>query len=1079
MVKAFADILVFLEDYLCRIDLKQDFQGSSSSHLIFENLIRPLSVLSEVGMEEFPPSTTLQVLCSLEKILTSSLFRDIKFGNSSINDLESSAAVEPVYFECFAALVHYVLSMKFISEETSGPCSNEHLHLKMISIFDACLQNVSYAVCLGDHTICQLAEFFFKCFLRYQKLEFCRIFIEQSLHRFVRQFCLLLLFKKSVVGSVNSRTHLSAGNHDFTTTSLLEILHFINRLSDPFSSDNTDRLRLLSLSLFDTFLDHLVDNIFLDDNKVLAYIMNDLIFHYFVLLFAENSQLTIAAISVTTRVLTKISLKGLKPSFVFHYGFYFELLYELLNSNHPPATNTTSSKKKQALLAKTRQIKEKILESFYFLLETPGFVEFLFMKLDCNLSMAIFPYQYLMSYSIQHLMQDDSGRIFFPCLRLLHLLLAKISNIPSDYCFPCILKTKHQYLKAIEIFNTSPAKGILFLNENNIYISSSNATIVHFLKNAPGLSKKHIGEFLSKSNNKDILELYMRDFPYKGLRIDQALRFVLESFRLPGESQLIEKIMETFSCLYFEHNKDQPVEKFPFRSADSVFTLSYSIMMLNTDLFNPNVKERISLDKYVKNISGTNENEDFPLDYIKDIYEAIQKNEIILPSENRGALGWDFRWRKMLALYKPPLTALADFSHEHVFASPPQSQLLIDLFVPFQDTLLDLFVKVVSSQVPASAFCLVGKSVSNLLKIYNDLGCSPYIVKFLENLLKRTEFLGYGFSKPSQSSESPPSQEHSLILSKATMISQAFAQKPLAFQIFIQNSRLYQEISVPLWPSVILLLKVLFLNFALPLRWLCLSAIRVEPIIIQSYFGAKMLIAAKKESAAPVGLFGKMNYLFGGYSKPESISDETPDAFLRLALLPDWIIKKLELIHNDSFITVANESLIDEFFHDWRYLKKDNLLALLNCLIDAYTKLLNTAADETSWSREKELEYLSVQAFYLELCIGLIQSNKDRLLASDLWTCEQSFVRTILKNYHHPLSKFFTLNVKETVILHLYELLKVLASVLYQSGSSPSEVNPDVLVLYESYLGPVLSVVKNLNQPEILEASIEAILSIS
>jgi len=52
---------------------------------------------------------------------------------------------------------------------------------------------------------------------------------------------------------------------------------------------------------------------------------------------------------------------------------------------------------------------------------------------------------------------------------------------------------------------------------------------------------------------------------------------LLESFRLPGESQQIERIMEAFASGYFALKPDHLVNQ------DAAFILSYSIIMLNTD----------------------------------------------------------------------------------------------------------------------------------------------------------------------------------------------------------------------------------------------------------------------------------------------------------------------------------------------------------------------------------------------------------------------------------------------------------------------------------------------------------------
>ncbi len=59
-----------------------------------------------------------------------------------------------------------------------------------------------------------------------------------------------------------------------------------------------------------------------------------------------------------------------------------------------------------------------------------------------------------------------------------------------------------------------------------------------------------------------------------------AIRVYLESFRLPGEAQKINRIMESFGKAY--HGRCPAL----FRNADAVYILAYSVILLNTDQHN-------------------------------------------------------------------------------------------------------------------------------------------------------------------------------------------------------------------------------------------------------------------------------------------------------------------------------------------------------------------------------------------------------------------------------------------------------------------------------------------------------------
>ena len=64
----------------------------------------------------------------------------------------------------------------------------------------------------------------------------------------------------------------------------------------------------------------------------------------------------------------------------------------------------------------------------------------------------------------------------------------------------------------------------------------------------------------------------------------QALRQFLWSFRLPGEAQKIDRMMESFAQRYCQLNPEI------FTNSDTCYVLSFAVIMLNTSLHNPSVK---------------------------------------------------------------------------------------------------------------------------------------------------------------------------------------------------------------------------------------------------------------------------------------------------------------------------------------------------------------------------------------------------------------------------------------------------------------------------------------------------------
>ena len=81
-----------------------------------------------------------------------------------------------------------------------------------------------------------------------------------------------------------------------------------------------------------------------------------------------------------------------------------------------------------------------------------------------------------------------------------------------------------------------------------------------------------------------------------------ALRKFQTYFRMPGEAQKIERLMEVFSQRYCQCNPDLVAKLHSM--TDTAFILAFAIILLNTDLHTPSLKP-----EKVRNESST----DYPL----------------------------------------------------------------------------------------------------------------------------------------------------------------------------------------------------------------------------------------------------------------------------------------------------------------------------------------------------------------------------------------------------------------------------------------------------------------------------------
>lgn len=108
--------------------------------------------------------------------------------------------------------------------------------------------------------------------------------------------------------------------------------------------------------------------------------------------------------------------------------------------------------------------------------------------------------------------------------------------------------------------------------------------------------------------------------------IDEGLRIFLDYFILPGESQKVDRIIQVFAQKYFNQN----VEITPLKSTTSAYTFSYLLIMLQTDLHNPQVKEKMKISEFCKLAKGINDGEDLSNEYLTSIYQKVLKKPLAL-----------------------------------------------------------------------------------------------------------------------------------------------------------------------------------------------------------------------------------------------------------------------------------------------------------------------------------------------------------------------------------------------------------------------------------------------------------------
>uniref|UniRef100_A0A8D3DZE5 ADP-ribosylation factor guanine nucleotide-exchange factor 2 (brefeldin A-inhibited) n=1 Tax=Scophthalmus maximus TaxID=52904 RepID=A0A8D3DZE5_SCOMX len=204
-------------------------------------------------------------------------------------------------------------------------------------------------------------------------------------------------------------------------------------------------------------------------------------------------------------------------------------------------------------------------------------------------------------------------------------LPASQADHPEQY--EVIKQQKDIIEHGIELFNKKPKRGVQYLQDQGM-LASAAEDIAQFLHQEDRLDTTQVGEYLGENIkfNIEVMYCYVDQLDFLGRDFVSALRAFLEGFRLPGEAQKIDRLMEKFAARYLECNQGQTL----FASADTAYVLAYSIIMLTTDLHSPQVKNKMTKEQYIKMNRGINDSKDLPEEYLSSIYDEIAGKKIAM-----------------------------------------------------------------------------------------------------------------------------------------------------------------------------------------------------------------------------------------------------------------------------------------------------------------------------------------------------------------------------------------------------------------------------------------------------------------
>ncbi|KAK5575280.1 hypothetical protein RB653_010537 [Dictyostelium firmibasis] len=220
-------------------------------------------------------------------------------------------------------------------------------------------------------------------------------------------------------------------------------------------------------------------------------------------------------------------------------------------------------------------------------------------------------------------------------------LQLKLSQIPQDNKFIKQKEFKLLIEEGKRKFKMSPKRGVEFFYKIGA-TERDPAKCAKFLRETEGLDKVSLGIYISEREdfNIAVLNHYTELFNFSGFTLDGALRFYLSHFRLVGEAQKVDRLMEVFSKKYFDDNDATETGGTNIIvNKDSVFILAFATIMLATDLHSSSIKNHMSKQQWLKMNSKNNGGADYDEQFLLGIYDRISSEPLKLKEDDSPQVG--------------------------------------------------------------------------------------------------------------------------------------------------------------------------------------------------------------------------------------------------------------------------------------------------------------------------------------------------------------------------------------------------------------------------------------------------------
>ncbi|GMH67266.1 hypothetical protein TL16_g04636 [Triparma laevis f. inornata] len=186
---------------------------------------------------------------------------------------------------------------------------------------------------------------------------------------------------------------------------------------------------------------------------------------------------------------------------------------------------------------------------------------------------------------------------------------------------------QHEKIKdrIIRTFNLDEKRGLTMMRENGF--GRTPQQTAKFLLTTGGLNREMVGRALGSfydDRGMESLRLFAEGVNMQGMQFMEALRVFLKKFKLPGESQMVDRILEAFAKAYCKANPQD-------FSVDSAHAIAFAVIILNTDAHSHNLKQLAKMTKLqfthnTRDIEGCKE---LSTEFLESIYDEVTANEIV------------------------------------------------------------------------------------------------------------------------------------------------------------------------------------------------------------------------------------------------------------------------------------------------------------------------------------------------------------------------------------------------------------------------------------------------------------------